>query len=99
MMSSVWTLRLKRRSAFFQRLAFLHTNLCQGEYTSKSSQMGSFQNYRITRGSGGFLPGGSVWRGSIPSGTKVPNSLVVTDLRPKAKALGYQPVPFKAEVN
>ena len=37
-------LALKAAERVFQRLAFLHTNLCQGEYTSKSSQVGCFQN-------------------------------------------------------
>ena len=35
---------LKPAQSIFERLAFLHSNLCQGKYTSKSSQVGSTQN-------------------------------------------------------
>jgi hypothetical protein len=31
---------LKTTQRILERLAFLHTNLCQGKYTSKSSQIG-----------------------------------------------------------
>ena len=37
-------LALEAAQRVFQRLAFLHTNLCQVKYTSKSSQVGRFQN-------------------------------------------------------
>jgi hypothetical protein len=37
-------LALEAPQCVFERLAFLHSNLCQGKYTSKSSQLGRLQN-------------------------------------------------------
>jgi hypothetical protein len=37
-------LALKAAQCVLKRLAFLHSNLCQGNYTSKSSLMGRLQN-------------------------------------------------------
>ena len=48
-------LAFKPSQCIFERLAFLHSNLCQGKYTSKSSQLGRLQNSAQLLQRNGFL--------------------------------------------
>ncbi len=73
-------LALKPPQRVFERLAFLHSNLCQGKYTSKSSQLGRLQNSAQSAERNCFLCQFAIDAGEIPC--KLCNFLHIRGPRP-----------------